>query len=81
MTIALLFSLLLAAVGAVIYHITTAYHNLQDMLSQEQAKNRTQEWADKITAQESKIQEEEKDYENAKKTFEDGSNPPPSGAV
>jgi len=42
--------------------------------------NKTQEWADKIDAVDRKVKEDERDYEDSKKRFNDTNNPP-SGAV
>lgn len=91
MTIITIITLLLGGLSAYVYNLLRKYNEVKDLLANHEAKARTQEWSDKIVEQETKVQEDLRDYEKFKKILEDSNktpgdtsgsdNPPASGAV
>lgn len=73
---------LLISLGGYVWKLITDNKQLKTEAANEKAKNAMQEWYDRIQALEGKVDEDTRNYEDAKKKFEDDSDTPPaSGAV
>lgn len=79
-----LISSILAVLGVVagyIYKLFNENRSLKEKAANDAAVEKTKEWNDKIKVLDGKVSEDERDYEAAKKEFDDNNNPPSSGAV